>query len=77
MKNIVNPLAAEFFLLPFAGHRINFIQTFTWHEHSLSMCTVWHGLFSLVLMFSGLRIEALPCSTVQGMCIQFYKAENQ
>ena len=33
------------------------------------MFIVWHRLFSLVLMFSGLRIEALPPSTVQGKCI--------
>ena len=30
------------------------------------MFTVWHGLFSLVLMFPMLRIEASPLSTVQG-----------
>ena len=30
-----------------------------------SMFTVWHGLFSLVLMFPRLRIEAPPLSTVQ------------
>ena len=33
------------------------------------MFTVWHELFSLVLMFSTLRIEALPPSIVQGKCI--------
>ena len=33
------------------------------------MFTVWHRLFSLVIMFPGLRIEALPISTVQGKCI--------
>ena len=29
--NIINPLAVEFFLLSFAGHGVNFLQTFTWH----------------------------------------------
>ena len=28
------------------------------------MFTVWHGLFPLILMFPGLRIEALPLSKV-------------
>ena len=42
------------------------------------MFTVWHELFSMVLMFPGMRIEALPPSTVQGKCIStFFKAENQ
>ena len=42
------------------------------------MYTVWYGLFSLVLMSSGLRIEALPLSTVQGTCMYtIFKAENQ
>ena len=42
------------------------------------MFTVWQGLFSLVLMFLGLRIEAPPLSTVQSKCIYtFFKAENQ
>ena len=40
------------------------------------MITVWHGLFSLVLVFTGLRIEALPISTVQGI-YTISKAENQ
>ena len=35
----------------------------------LSMFTVWHVLFSLVLAFLGLRIEALILSTVLGKCI--------
>ena len=33
------------------------------------MFTIWHGLFSLVLVFTGLRIEAPPPSTVQDKCI--------
>ena len=41
------------------------------------MFTVWHGLFSLVLLFLRLRIETLPLSTVQGKCIYTFKAENQ
>ena len=41
------------------------------------MFTVWHGLLSLVLMFSRLKIEALPLSTVQGKCIYtLFKVEN-
>ena len=42
------------------------------------MFTVYHGLFSLVLTFPGLRIEALPLSAVQGKCIyKIFKADNQ
>ena len=42
------------------------------------MLTVWHGLFSLVLMIHGLRIEAPPLSTVLNKCIRtIFKAENQ
>ena len=42
------------------------------------MFTVWHGLFSLVLIFPGLRIEAPPPSTVQGQCVYIlFKAEHQ
>ena len=72
----LNPLAAEFFYT-LQGHGDNFLQTFTWHR-IFSMFTVWNRLFSLVLMFSGLRIEALPLSTVLSKCIYtFFKAENQ
>ena len=42
------------------------------------MFTVWHGLFSLVLMFLRLTIEALPLSTVHGKFkYNIFKAENQ
>ena len=42
------------------------------------MFIVWHGLFSLVLIISGLRIEALPLSMVKGKCIHtIFKAANQ
>ena len=41
------------------------------------MFTVWHELFSLVLMFPSLKIEAPPPSTVQGVYIHFFKAKNQ
>ena len=42
------------------------------------MLTVRHGLFSLILVFSGLRIESLPLSIVQGKCIcTTFKAEIQ
>ena len=64
---MVNPLAAELFFATLELVRRSFLQTLT-----------WHGLFSLVLMFPGLRIEAPPLSTVQGKCIYtFFKAENQ
>ena len=66
---ILVTLWLQFFLLPFAGHGVNFLQTFTCHGLSFSMFTVLHRLFSLVLMFSRLRIEALSPSTVQGKCI--------
>ena len=57
------------FFYTLQGHEDNCLQTLNWHELLFSMFTVWHGLFSLVLMFSGLRIEAPPLSTVQGKCI--------
>ena len=38
------------------------------------MFIVWHGLFSLVLMFSELRIEAPPLSTVEDT---IFNVENQ
>ena len=42
------------------------------------MFTVWHGLFSMVLIFPGMRIEAPPLSTVKGKCIYtIFRAENQ
>ena len=42
------------------------------------MFTVWHRLFSLVLVFTGLRIEAPHPLTVQGKCIYtIFRAENQ
>ena len=78
IDSAINPLAVEFFLLSIAGHGVNFLQTFTWHGLSFSIFSVWHGLFSLVLMLSGLRIEAPTPSAVQGKCIQpSFKAETQ
>ena len=41
------------------------------------MFTVWHGLFSLVLDFPGLRIEAPALSTVQVSVYTIHKVENQ
>ena len=42
------------------------------------MLTVWHGHFSLILTFPGLRIEAPPLSTVQDKYIyKILKAKNQ
>ena len=40
-----NPLTAELFLLPFAGHRVNSLQTFTLHGLSFSMFTVCTDFF--------------------------------
>ena len=41
------------------------------------MFTVWHGFFSLVFTFPGLRIEAMPLS-VQGKCIyKIFEVEIQ
>ena len=62
----------SFFLLPFAGHKVNFLQTFIWHGLSFSMFTVWHGLSFLVLMFSGLWIEALPPTTLHSKSINTF-----
>ena len=65
------------FFIPFREHGDNLFPTFTGTE-VFSMFTFWHGLLSLVLVFFGLRIEALPLSTVQGKCIYtLFKAENQ
>ena len=41
-----------------------------------SMFTVWHGLFSLVLMFPGLRIEAPPHPQYRVSVYTLFKAEN-
>ena len=42
------------------------------------MFTVWHGGFSLVLTFPGLRIKTPPLCTVRGKCIyKIFEAENQ
>ena len=55
-----------------------FLQTLTWHGLLFSMFTIWYGLFSLLLMFPKMRIEAPPPSTVQGKYIYtLFKAENQ
>ena len=49
-------------------HGDNFLQTLNRHGLYFSIFAVRHGLFSLVLMFPGLRIEAPPPSTVKGKC---------
>ena len=72
-----NSLAAKVFLLPSNWHLDNFVQIITWSGLSYSMFTVWHGLFSLVLMFSGVRIEALPHSQYRVNVYTLFKAENQ
>ena len=41
------------------------------------MLPVWHGLFSLVLAFPGLRIEALSLSTWYVYIYTIFKVENQ
>ena len=67
-----------FFLLPSYCHGDNCLHTFTWHGVFISMFTVWHRLFSFVLMLPGLRIEALPLYTVLDKCIYtIFKVENQ
>ena len=72
-----NPLTVVSLLLS-NWHGDNFVHTLTWHGVYFFIFTVWHGLFSLVLKFPGLRIEALPLSTVQGTCLyKIFKAENK
>ena len=66
----------SFFLLPFAGHVVNFLQTFTRHGLSFSMFTVWHGLFSLVLVFSGLRIDASPHPQYRASVYTLFESEE-
>ena len=57
----LNALAAEVFITTLQWARRYFLQTLTCHGLSFSIFTVWHGLFSsLVLMFPALRIEASP-----------------
>ena len=59
-------------------HVDNFLHTLTWDGVYFFILTVWHGLYSLVFTFSGLRIGALLLSSVQGKCIyNIFKAENQ
>ena len=75
---MLTPWLLSFFVLSSNWHKDNFLQTLTWHGLSISMFTIWHDFFSLVLMFPGVRIEAPPPSTVQGKCIYTYlQAENQ
>ena len=67
----------SFFCYPRISMELICLHTFTWHE-VLSMFTLWHGLFSLVLMFPGLKIKVPPLSTVHGNNIHtIFKAENQ
>ena len=42
-----------------------------------SMFTVWHGLFSLVLIFSTLRIDAPPHPQYRVSEYTFFKTQNQ
>ena len=44
-----NPLAVEFFLIPFSGHGDIVLQTFIWH--GLFQCLLFGTAFSFVLMF--------------------------
>ena len=73
----VNPLAAEFFLLPSNWHGGNFLHTLTghgcfFHVYCLALT------FTLVLTLPRLKIEAPPLFTVQGKYIyKMFKAENQ
>ena len=55
--NRLNPFIAEYFFAILQGHGDNFLQTLTWHGLSFSLFTVWYLIFSLILMFPGLRIE--------------------
>ena len=70
MLKLFNPLAAEFFSLPFRGMEIIFYKSSPGTDF-LFQClfTVWHSLVSLVLLFPDLRIESPHPSTVQGKCI--------
>ena len=70
-------LAAEYFLIPLRDTETIFYKPSPGTVF-FSMFSVWHRLFSLVLMFPRLKIEALAPSTVQGKCIYtIFKAENQ
>ena len=73
----LTPLAAAFFLY-LSGAWRNFVYKPSPGTNFFAMFTVWHGLFSLTLMFPRLRIEVPSLSTVQGNCMYiFFKAENQ
>ena len=74
---VINLLATEFFLLPSNYHSENSLHSFTWHG-VFFRCLLFGTDFFLVLMFSGLRIEAPLLFTVQGNYIfTIFKAENQ
>ena len=65
---IILTLWLQSFLYPSVGTKIIFYKpSMAWNF--FSMFTIWHGYFSLVLMFHGLRIDAPPISTVQSKCI--------
>ena len=73
-----NALAVKFFTYPPIGTEIIFfLHIFTWHR-VFSIFTVWQRLFSLVLTFPRLKIEAPPRSIIQYSCLyNIFKAENQ
>ena len=78
MYILLNPLAVGFFCYPPIGTEIILLYILTWHGVYFFIFTVCRSLFSLVLPFPGLRIEAMPLSKVQGKCIcKMFKAENQ
>ena len=59
LENCKLTLWLQSLFIPFRGTVIIFLHALTWLG-LFSMFTVWYRLLSLVLMFSGLRIEALP-----------------
>ena len=72
-----NPLAAEFLLLPFIGHRVNCLQTFTWHWFSFSMFTVFTDFFLWYSCFPGWELKLLSHPQYKVSVYTLSKAENQ
>ena len=60
ITDIFNPLAAEFFHYPSGGTEIIFYKPSPGTNFLFQCLLFWRGFFSLILMFPGLRIYAVP-----------------
>ena len=66
---LILTFSLQSFFSTIQGHRDNFFTHPHWAQTFFCNVYCLSGLFSLVLMFPGLKIEAPVSSTVQGKCI--------